>query len=56
MKMLVDNKLAIGLARHPMAHGRSKHSETIFQFLRDQVSNGKVEFKYCSTTNRWLIF
>ncbi|RDX95877.1 Copia protein, partial [Mucuna pruriens] len=49
MKILIDNKLAISLAKHPVAHGRSKHIETRFHFLRDQVSKGKLELEYCNT-------
>ncbi|RDX87963.1 Copia protein, partial [Mucuna pruriens] len=52
MKMLIDNKSAISLAKHPIAHGISKHIETRFHFLRDQVSKGKLELKYCSTNEQ----
>jgi len=34
VKLLVDNKSSIDLARHPTSHGRSKHIETKFHFLR----------------------
>ncbi|RDX81581.1 DEAD-box ATP-dependent RNA helicase 39, partial [Mucuna pruriens] len=37
IKLLVDNKSAIDLARHPASHGRSKHIETRFHFLREQL-------------------
>ncbi|RDX85687.1 Copia protein, partial [Mucuna pruriens] len=53
-KMLIDNKLAISLAKHPVAHGRSKHIETRFHFLRDQVSKGKLELKYCNILTKTL--
>jgi len=49
MKLRIDSKSAIDLAKHPVAHGRSKHIETKFHFLRDQVNNGKLEIKYCKT-------
>ncbi|RDX89835.1 Copia protein, partial [Mucuna pruriens] len=49
----LDNKLAISLAKHPVAHGRSKHINTRFHFLRDQVNKRKLELKYCST-NEWV--
>jgi len=38
MRLLIDSKLAIDLAKHPVAHSRSKHIETKFHLLRDQVS------------------
>jgi len=40
---LRDSKSAIDLEKHPIAHGRSKHNETRFHFLRDQVNKGKLE-------------
>lgn len=49
MKLLIDNKSTINLAKHPVAHGRSKHIETRFHFLRDQVNKGKLELEHCST-------
>ena len=38
VKLLVDSKSAIDLAKNPVSHGRSKHIETKFHFLRDQVT------------------
>jgi hypothetical protein len=49
IELRVDNKSAINLAKNPIAHGRSKHIETKFHFLRDQISKGKVKLVYCST-------
>ncbi|KHN21173.1 Copia protein, partial [Glycine soja] len=46
VELLVDNKSAIDLAKNPVSHGRSKHIETKFHFLRDQVSKGKIELKH----------
>jgi hypothetical protein len=42
MKLNVANKFAISLANNPIAHGRSKHIETKYHFLRDQVSKEKL--------------
>lgn len=49
MKLMIDNKSAIDLAKHPVAHGRSKHIETRFHFLRDQVTKGALELVHCPT-------
>lgn len=49
VQLFVDNKSSINLAKNPIAHGRSKHIETKFHFLRDQVNKGKLEMVYCST-------
>jgi hypothetical protein len=49
VRLNVDNKSAISLARNPIAHGRSKHIETKYHFLRDQVSKEKLTVEHCST-------
>ncbi|KAK2440889.1 putative mitochondrial protein [Trifolium repens] len=49
IELRVDNKSAINLAKNPIAHGRSKHIETKFHFLRDQVTKGKIKLVYCKT-------
>ena len=45
--LLVDIKSTIDLAKNPMSHGKSKHIDTKFHFLRDQVSKGKIRFQHC---------
>jgi hypothetical protein len=45
----IDNKSAISLAKNPISHGRSKHIETKYHFIREQVSNGVIEVQYCPT-------
>ncbi|BAT81325.1 hypothetical protein VIGAN_03101800 [Vigna angularis var. angularis] len=47
VRLLVDNKSAIDLTKHPTSHGRSKHIETRFHYIREQVSKGKLEVVYC---------
>jgi hypothetical protein len=49
LKLLVDNMSAIDLANNPVSHGRSKHIERRFHFLRDQMNKEKLELKYCNT-------
>ncbi|CAJ2660445.1 unnamed protein product [Trifolium pratense] len=49
VELMVDNKSAINLAKNPIAHGRSKHIETKFHFLRDQVTKGRIKLSYCKT-------
>ncbi|GAU28769.1 hypothetical protein TSUD_357540, partial [Trifolium subterraneum] len=46
-ELMVDYKSAISLARNPIAHGRSKHIETKFHYLRDQVTKGKLKLTHC---------
>ena len=45
----MDNKFVIDLARNHVSHGHSKHIETKFHFLRDQVKKGKIRLKHCGT-------
>jgi hypothetical protein len=45
----IDNKSAISLAKNPISHGRSKHIETKYHFIREQVSNEMIEIQYCPT-------
>ncbi|RDX98677.1 Copia protein, partial [Mucuna pruriens] len=52
VKLLVDNKSAIDLARHPTSYGRSKHIETRFYFLREQVSSEKSKKEHYRTEIR----
>ena len=47
--LLIDNKSTINLAKHPTLHGRSKHIELKFRYIRDQVSKGNVNVEYCQT-------
>jgi hypothetical protein len=45
----VDNLSAINLAKTPIAHGRSKHIEMRFHYMREQVSKGNIKLEYCRT-------
>lgn len=45
----VDNKSAINLAKHPISHGKSKHIEARFHFLREQVTKEKLVLEHCKT-------
>ncbi|PNY18017.1 copia-type polyprotein [Trifolium pratense] len=49
IKLQIDNKSAINLAKNPVLHGRSKHIETRFHFLREQVNQGSLEVIHCAT-------
>ena len=37
LKLMIDNKFAINLAKNSVLHGRSKYIETKYHFLRNQV-------------------
>lgn len=45
----VDNRSAIDLAKNPVFHGRSKHIDFRFHFIRECVENGEVIIKHIAT-------
>ncbi|WVY90044.1 hypothetical protein V8G54_035558 [Vigna mungo] len=49
IQLMVDNKSAISLSKNHVFHGKSKHIDTKFHFLRDLVSQGRIELLHCST-------
>ncbi|XP_017420329.2 uncharacterized mitochondrial protein AtMg00810-like [Vigna angularis] len=52
VRLLVDNKSAIDLAKHPASHGRSKHIETRFHYIREQVSSGRLDVVHCRSEDQ----
>ena len=42
-----DNQSAIAIAKNPQFHGRAKHIEIKYHFIREQIQKGSVELKYC---------
>ena len=44
-----DNQSAISMAKNPQFHGRSKHINIKYHFIREQVSDDKIRLKYCPT-------
>ena len=47
--MLIDNQSAIKVSKNPEHHGRMKHLDRSFYWLRDQVIHGVIEPKYLPT-------
>ena len=39
------------MAKNPQFHGRTKHIAIKYHFIREQVSSGKLELKYCKTND-----
>ena len=50
--LICDNSSAICLAKNPVQHGKVKHINVRFHFLRDNVEKGDVELKYIDTNNQ----
>jgi len=44
-----DNSSTIKLSKNPVLHGRSKHIDVRFHFLRELVNEGVIKLVYCST-------
>lgn len=42
----IDNKSAISLTKNPVFHGRSKHIQRRFHFIRECVENGEIEVEH----------
>ncbi|XP_058748407.1 uncharacterized protein LOC131621385 [Vicia villosa] len=49
VKLMIDNKSTVSLAKNPILHERSKHIDTKFHFLHNQVQNEMFEVVHCST-------
>jgi hypothetical protein len=47
-----DNQGAIALARNDSYHGRTKHVDTDIHFIRECVTNGRVDLRYVPTTEQ----
>lgn len=51
--LYIDNRSAIDLAKNLMFHGRSKHVDIRFHFIRECVERGEVVLKHvCSSEQR----
>lgn len=44
-----DNVSAIWLSKNPVMHGRSKHIDVRYHFLRDLYKDGTIELKFCKS-------
>jgi hypothetical protein len=49
--ILSDNQGCIALAKDPIAHGRTKHIEVRYHYIRDLIAYGKATIVYCPTEN-----
>ncbi|GMI76894.1 hypothetical protein HRI_001358700 [Hibiscus trionum] len=48
----VDNNSTISLAKNHVSHSRSKHTDTKYHFIREQVKNKNVDLVYCRTEDQ----
>lgn len=47
-----DNSSAIKLSRNPVLHGRSKHIDVRYHFLRDLVKEGTISLVHCGSAEQ----
>lgn len=46
-----DSQAAIAMSKNPQFHGRAKHIDIKYHYIREQVERGKIQLKYCPTAN-----
>jgi hypothetical protein len=47
-----DNQGAIALAKNPQFHGRSKHIDTQWHYVREKVADNTVELQWTETSRQ----
>ena len=52
VKLFIDNKSAIALMKNPVFHGRSKHIDTKFHFIRECIDGGQIVVQFVSTEDQ----
>lgn len=51
--LFVDNKSALELMKNPVFHGRSKHIDTRFHFIRECIERGDIKVTFvCSNEQK----
>ena len=51
MTIFEDNQSTIAMTKNPQFHGRPKHIDIKFHFIREQVIAKTVELKYCRSSD-----
>ena len=49
MTIFEDNQSAIGMTNNPQPHGRAKHINIEFCYIREMFTINKIELKYCKS-------
>ena len=49
VKLFVNNRSAIALMKNPVFHGRSKHIDTRYHFIRECVDGGQIVVEFVRT-------
>ena len=51
-KIFCDNKSAISLTKNPVFHGRSKHIDIKFHYIRELVKEREIEMEFCKSEDQ----
>ena len=54
--LCIDNKSAIEVSRNPVHHGRTKHIDVRYHFIRNYVEQGKVKMLHVRTEDQLADF
>ena len=52
LPLLCDNESAIRIAHNPVLHGKTKHIEIRYHFIRDHVANEDISLSYINTKDQ----
>jgi hypothetical protein len=52
LTVFCDNSSTIKLSKNPVLHGRSKHRDIIFHFLRNLSYDGSIELVHCASKDQ----
>lgn len=50
--IFVDNKSAQALARNPVFHDRSKHIDTRYHFIRENIMEKEIKLEYVKSADQ----
>ena len=49
MTIFEDNQSTIAMTKNPQHHGKAKHIDIKFHYIREMVTMNKIELKYCKS-------
>ena len=52
ISLKIDNMSAISLCKNPVFHNRSKHIDTKFHYIRENVENEKIGVEHVGTSDQ----
>ena len=51
MKIYGDNQSSLSMSKASKAHGRAKHIELKYHYIKDMVNSGKINVEYCPSAD-----